>query len=269
MPTLRSRPPRARAPWWVLAAVGALLVLASGCQVKVAVDTKVAEDGSGTVTVSVGFDEAALARLREREPDLRLDDLRQAGWEVDAAALTVDVPAPPSSTPGGADGFAWIRATKAFSSPEQLAAVLAEIDAGPDRLFSDVEFQRVETEDDITYHLTGQVDLSKGLATFAEADVAAQLGGDPFGGNVAAIEAAEGKPVSEMVSFEVTTSVAGGPPATLRPALTDTAAQAIDVSTVELKPPSFAARFAVGAAIVVGIVLVILALVGVRRRMAT
>ena len=228
------------------------LVLLAGCQVQVRVDTVVDTNGAGTVTVSVGFDQAAWARLQETDPQVLLDDVRQAGWQVTEPAA-------------GADGITWIRASKPFASPDELATVLAEV--APDgTMFKAFAFTRVETDDDITYRVTGQVDLTQGLATFADPEVAAQLGGDPFGGNVAEIEAEEGRPVSEMVSFEVSTSVAGGPSTTVRPTLTDAAPVPIDVATVEVKPPSVLIRFAIGGAIVVGAIVVIATLVGVRRR---
>lgn len=245
--------PRLRPRRWVEAALAlVLVVLLAACQVQVKVDTVVDRDGAGTVTVSVGFDQAAWARLQATDPQVQLDDVRQAGWQVSEPAA-------------GADGITWIRASKPFASPEELTAVLAEV--APDgTMFKGFDFTRVESDDDITYRVTGQVDLTQGLATFADPTVAAQLGGDPFGGNVAQIETEEGRPVSEMVSFEVSTSVAGGPSTTVRPTLTDTAPVPIDVATVEVKPPSFLIRVAVGAAVVVGVVLVVVALVGVRRR---
>jgi hypothetical protein len=237
-----------------LVALVLALVLLAGCQVQVQVDTVVDQNGAGTVTVAVGLDEAARNRIGDLQVELQVGDLRQAGWEVAEPAA-------------GADGVTWIRASKPFSNPDQLTAVLAEI-AGPDTMFTDVEYSRTETDDDITYRVTGQVDLTKGVATFADPELAAQLGGDPFGGNLAAIEAEEGKPVSEMVSFQVTTQVAGGIPSTVRPTLTDTAPTPIDVATVEVKPPSPLIRIAIGAAIVIGIVVVVAALVGVRRRVS-
>lgn len=260
MPSVRCpavRPTAGRSPLgsagrWVLLLV-ALVVVSVGCQVQVVVDTVVDQNGAGTVTVSVGLDEGARARIGDLATELQIQDLRDAGWTVTDPAAD-------------ATGITWIRASKPFSSPEQLVATLAEI-AGPETLFQQVEFTRVETDDDITYRVTGQVDLTQGVATFGDPEVAAQLGGDPFGGNVAAIEAEEGRPISDMVSFQITTSVAGGLPSTVRPTLTDTAAQPISVSTVEVKPPSPLIRIAIAAAIVIGVVVVVLALLGVRRRM--
>jgi hypothetical protein len=229
-----------------------LVALLTACQVQVEVDTIVDRTGAGTVTVSIGLDEGAVKRIGALETEVKIADLRQAGW-------TVTGPAPEP------DGLTWIHATKSFSNPEQMQAVLSEI-AGADAMFRDVTYTRVETDDDITYRVTGQVDLTRGVATFADPEVAAQLG-DPFGGNLAAIEAEEGKPISDMVDFEVSTIVAGSNPQVVRPTLTDTAPIPIDVSTVEVKPPPVLIRVAIGAAIVAGIVVVVIALLGVRRRM--
>lgn len=238
---------------WVLVLVAIVVLGSAGCQVQVVVDTVVDQNGAGTVSVSVGLDAGALERIGDLQTELQIQDLRDAGWTVTEPAA-------------GPDRITWIRASKPFSSPEGLVAVLAEI-AGPETLFQQVEFERVETDDDITYRVTGDVDLTQGAATFGDAELAAQLGGDPFGGNLAAIEAEEGRPISDMVSFEISTSVAGGAPTTVRPTLTDTAVQPIAISTVEVKPPSPLIRIAIGAAIVVGLGIVVVALVGVRRRM--
>ncbi len=219
---------------------------------QVVVDTVVETSGAGTVTVSVGFDEAALARVGDPGTQLQIQDLRVAGWEVTD-----------SST--GADGITWIRASKPFGTPAAMSAVLAEI-AGPETFFSQMAFQRTETDDDITYTVTGQVDLSNGVATFSDPELAAQLGGDPFGGNLAAIEAEEGRPIEDMVTFEINTQVAGGAVATVRPTLADAAPQAIAASTVEVKPASPLVRIAIGAAIVLALVIAVVALAGVRRR---
>lgn len=253
MPVSSRRPAPVPGVRGLLVAVVLAVVLLAGCQVQVQVDTVIDKTGAGTVTVSVGFDAAAWERLQEHDPELRMDDARQAGWVVDLPEAD-------------ADGVTWLRATKAFSSSDELPAVLAEI-AGTDTMFTGVEFVRLETEDDITYRVSGDVDLTRGIATFADPELAAQLGGDPFGGNVAAIEAEEGEPVDQMVSFEITTTVAGGNTSTVTPTLADTTVRSIDVSTVEVKPPSIIVRVAIGAAIVAGVVIVVIALVGVRRRM--
>ena len=61
--------------------VGVVLVL-SGCHVKLQVDTRVDPDGSGVVTVAVGLDADAVSKVGDLRSQLRVDDLKAAGWTV-------------------------------------------------------------------------------------------------------------------------------------------------------------------------------------------
>lgn len=171
-----------------------LLVLLAACQMQVAVDVTVEEDGSGLVSVGVGLDDDALARAGNLDEQLRVDDLRAAGWYVAPPAREGDV--------------TWVRASKAFSTPEQAASVLGEI-TGPDGALRDFEVGREEGTFGTTYTVDGIVDLTAGPATFSDAELAAALEGEPFGGLIQAIEAEEGRPISEMVTFRVTTDLPG------------------------------------------------------------
>jgi hypothetical protein len=93
-----------------------LLILLAGCRLDVDVATTVAEDGSGTVVVTVHADDELLAAAPGLVADLRLDDLAAAGWTVDG----------PGSAAG--DGTRLVL-TKPFASPEQANLVLAEVGA--------------------------------------------------------------------------------------------------------------------------------------------
>ena len=93
-----------------------LLILLTGCRLDVDVATTVAEDGSGTVVVTVQADDELLAAAPGLVADLRLDDLTAAGWTVDG----------PVSAAG--DGTRLVL-TKPFASPEQANLVLAEVGA--------------------------------------------------------------------------------------------------------------------------------------------
>ena len=53
--------------------------LLAGCQVDLHVDVQVNEDGSGSVTVAAGLDDAALARVGNLDQQLRVDDLEAGG----------------------------------------------------------------------------------------------------------------------------------------------------------------------------------------------
>lgn len=254
MPAASTPAPHRRGPGRGLAAllVVALAVLLSGCQVKVAVDTKVNADGSGTLSVGVGLDDKALARLGDPNAQIKTDDMRAAGWTVGAPAKE-------------ADGMTWIRGSKPFADAAELNRVIAEL-TGPNAMFKDYAFQRVESDAEITYRLTGVIDSSRGMAAFGDAELAGQLNGDAFGGQLAKIEAEEGRPIADMVTFDVTASVSGGAPTTYRPTLRDTKPIAVDVATVEQKPPPLLQRLGLYLAIALGIALVVAMLVGARRR---
>src|SRR5690349_9765494 len=101
----------------LLLLVVAVLVLA-GCRLDVAVDVAMQPDGSGTVTVTATADRELVAAAPSALGDLRLDDVRAAGWTVD----------PPSS---GTDGSVHLTLTKPFRTPAEATAVLAGLN-GPD-----------------------------------------------------------------------------------------------------------------------------------------
>src|SRR5689334_25013290 len=101
---------------WI-GALALLLVLLSACQVNVDVATKVNEDGSGTITVSAGFDDGALKRLGNPSVKIATDDLKAAGWEF--------------TTPEReADGLTWIRGTRKFATPEEATQILKQLTGG-------------------------------------------------------------------------------------------------------------------------------------------
>ena len=163
-----------------LVAVG---VLASACRADVSVDLDVEPDGSGTVSVGVGLDRAAVAEVGDLEEDLALDDLRQAGWEVsrrEEGELT------------------WVRAARRFADPEEAQDLLAQL--GP--AFQDLslsfhrEFLRTRTT------LSGVADLTAGLASFADPDLAAAA-------DLPEIQRRFGEAAARAVQLEITASLPG------------------------------------------------------------
>lgn len=180
----------------LLGLVLAVLVMAAGCQVQVDVATKVNGDGGGTVTVSVGLDDAALARVGDLRTQLRVDDLTQTGWVVSGPAKE-------------GDGLTWVRATKSFTDAAGATAALGEI-SGPDGAFRNFVVTRDSGLMGTFYSYSGTIDLTRGPATFSDADLTKTLGGDPFGGTLAAIEQAEGKRAADMVDFRMSVELPGG-----------------------------------------------------------
>lgn len=227
--------------------VAVLAVLLTACQVRVEVAVDADVDGSGVVRVGLGLDEGAQARLGDPMAALRLDDLRQAGWAV-------------SGPEASDDGFTWFHATKPFADQAELALVLEEV-AGTDGAVRGFELEEGETDSTRTYRLTGTVDLSSGLSAFADPELVASLGEGTLAGLVGSIEAAEGRPVEDMIDVRVTAQVGdevqvlaprlGSPPAT------------VDVTEEVAKPTSVVVWMAAAA---VGVVAVAVVLVLARRR---
>ena len=162
MPSLR--PSRVLGRAFVLLGAAAAL---SACRVDATVDVAIADDGTGQVRVSAGFDDEALSRAG----DLRLDDVRAAGWEVTG---------PQKEPERDASGGTWIHATKNFRSPEQFSLIMSEIN-GPDGLFRDFQLRRSTGFGNVTYTLTGTIDPSRGLETLSDPEVAQLLGGNALG----------------------------------------------------------------------------------------
>ena len=221
----------------------------AACQVQVHVDVAAEVDGSGIVTVSIGLDEAALARLDDPEGALRTDDLVLAGWEVEGP-LVDDV------------GVTWWRASKGFVDAEALDAVLVEV-GGAEGPLRDFELTESESSSTRTYRLTGTLDVSQGLDPYADPELAAALGGDPYAGLLATIEAQEGRPMTEMVDVLLTARL-GDEAQILAPTLLDPPL-AVDV-TEEVPKSSSRLLWLVAGAAVVGLVVVLA--VAARRRFA-
>ncbi|MDQ6927384.1 MAG: hypothetical protein M3159_01825, partial [Actinomycetota bacterium] len=111
-----SRPYRARSVTSSFALILVLLV-ATACQVTVGAEVDAKADGTGVVRAAVALDAQAAQGAPDLGAQLRVDDLRQAGW-------TVRGPTKES------DGLTWVRASKPFSTPARATAILGEL-TGP------------------------------------------------------------------------------------------------------------------------------------------
>lgn len=172
--------------------LGALVVVAGGCRTTVVVAVQVDEDGGGRVEAAVGLDEAAAARVGDLAGELRVDDLRQAGWEVVGPRVE-------------GDGRTWVRARHSFSRPEDATPLLAQVGVP----FADLHvaqersFLRTETS------LRGSVDLSAGLDAFGDAALRERLGGHLLGVSQVELERQIGAPLSEAVEVRVVARLPG------------------------------------------------------------
>jgi hypothetical protein len=141
--------------------VAALVVLA-GCRLDVTADVTMHDDGTGEVTISAVADAELLARFPTVLSDLRLDDVRAAGWTVVG---------PTDSDAGGQR----LRLTKAFVTPEQGARVLSEL-SGPGGPLRDVQLDGVRSFATMRSGIRATAGLD-GVAALGDDLLVATLGG--------------------------------------------------------------------------------------------
>src|SRR5436305_3505228 len=146
----------------VLVAVALLGLLTTGCQVKIAAQLDLGRDGRGRVSAGVGLDAEALAEVGDPATALRVDDLRQAGWEVVGPRKE-------------GDGLTWVRVSKPFADPDQATADMAEL-SGPGGPFKDFRLVRTKSLLRSKTTFTGVLDLAGGLSGLSDPDLTAKLG---------------------------------------------------------------------------------------------
>lgn len=147
----------------LLPLVVALLAWATGaCQVSLTAGVDVGRDGSGRVVAGVGLDDEAVSEVGDLATALRLDDVRAAGWQVEAPRKE-------------GDGLTWVRAAKPFTAPEQVPAIVAELN-GPTGPFRDFTLTRSKSLTRTKTTFTGTVDLAAGLRGLVDPELTAALG---------------------------------------------------------------------------------------------
>lgn len=166
----------------------------SACRLDVAVEVVMTPDGTGTVTVDAIADAELAAQVPDLIGDLRLDDAEANGWLVEGPTEQ-------------ANGAVVIRLSHPYSSAEELASVLRSI--GPPLL--DMEAARTTTTDGdgdpgpTTNAISGRLVLPDGYASFADQDLVAALGGQPFEEQLAA----SGLTPDEAMSFVLRADLPG------------------------------------------------------------
>jgi hypothetical protein len=146
----------------VLALVACAFALAS-CRVDIAVDMTVEPDGTGTITVVATADAELVEAVPSLATDLALDDVVAAGWAVDGPTAT-------------ADGGLTITLRHDFFSDAEASNLLNSI--GPP--FNQMSYVRNTSGEDTTNRLSGLLGLSDGFASFADEDLVAAVGSQPF-----------------------------------------------------------------------------------------
>lgn len=121
-------------------------------------------DGGGFVRAGIGLDDEALAQLGDPAAELRLDDLREAGWSVTAPARE-------------RDGLTWVRIAHPFESADEANRLTAQLGEP----FRELTLRRTRTFLKTRTALTGVIDLSRGLGAFSDPALQEALGGADLG----------------------------------------------------------------------------------------
>ena len=150
------------------------------------VEVKTDAGGAGRVTVEVALDREAASRAPDLRP--RVADLRRAGWEVRG----------PVTRP---DGGKAISARKRFASVEEATQILAEVGEP----LTNVRLTRSRSFAKTRTAFAGTIDLSRGVETFSDAELARQLGGRPLGVDPARLDE-----VNDALTMRVRAQLPGG-----------------------------------------------------------
>ncbi len=173
----------------LLARLTLLAVVLAGCRLDVGVDVAMQPDGSGTVTVTATADAELVAKAPSALADLRLDDIRQAGWTVTGP------------TKAG-DGAMTVTLAKPFGTPAEAGAVLAELN-GPNGPLHGMAVAIDRSFALVRSSFTGSTQLTGGLAAFSDDALVQALGGSTPLANLVA------QPVDQVLGLTVTARLPG------------------------------------------------------------
>ncbi len=239
-----------------------VVLTGSGCQVDSTVAIGLAENGSGVVEVGLVLDDAAVEAVGGIDHQIRLDDLVDAGWDVDGPNRSND------------SGLTSIVASKAFEVPDRLPSILDEI-AGPG-VFERMGLSRERSFARTTWSLSGRIDLSGGIEAFSDPALAEALSGLPLGRTreeLAALAGCQGCDPADSFNMHLVVTLPGeliadadlvdGSSATWTVSLADSAPTVVNVtgSVVDRAP-----RLWLGAALTSAALLVLLGVSRLVRR---
>lgn len=182
-----------------LVRIGAVLtaVLAlSSCRVDQSVSLSVKPNGTGTVTVVVTADKDILAKAPSLAQDIRTDDLKKAGWDVDGPTKTKS-------------GGLTITLTYDFETPTEATAILKQVseERGP---LHDVVLTRSGKDTNSTWTLAGRLEVTGGLNSFIDDAGLELLDVSPYAAEVTE----SGLDLGDAVGIEFTASLPGDVDAT-------------------------------------------------------
>lgn len=184
----------ARAIMHVGVRIGVLIsavVVLSSCRVDQSISLKVNPNGTGTVAVTVTADKAIVDAAPDLAADLRVDDLKSAGWKVDGPDTTKE-------------GGLTVRISRSFRTPAEASTILNQLNGerGPVR---GLALTREGKDTNSTWRLTGALQVSDGLDAFVDNATRELLGAAPFAADV---EEA-GLNLGEAIGIDFTVSLPG------------------------------------------------------------
>jgi hypothetical protein len=172
-----------------------MLIALAGCQADASLRIRVHDDGGGEVTVAVDADPQAAANTLLLDGNPLVSDLTATGWAVTG----------PTAQP---NGWYQMTATKSFSRPDQLAALIQQV-AGSNGPLKGFKLDQSTSFAKRSYSLVGTVDLRGGIAVFSDEELTKLLGGMPIGQDKAALDKALGKPFESLVTLDVVAFLPG------------------------------------------------------------
>ena len=148
-------------------------IVLSSCRVDTSVLLVVKPNGSGTVTVRAVADAALVAKAPNLAADVRVTDLKEAGWKV-------------SGPTGGDDGSLSVELSRSFRTPAEATAILAQIN-GPNGPLHAIGLARTGSSTNSTWTLTGRLEVAGGMKAFADDNTVQLLGGAPYADDIKAM----------------------------------------------------------------------------------
>lgn len=171
------------------------IVLMGGCRADVTVAVRATAEGGGDISATVSLDKEAAEQVPDLAEQLKVDDLKAAGWRIEG-------PVPV------AGGRTELSAVKAFVSPAEATRLFQEL-TGPSGPFGSLRLTRDRSLLKTRTSLTGRVDLAGGLEAFSDEVAREKLGGLPLGIEPAKLEAELGKPLADVFGFRLTADLPG------------------------------------------------------------
>lgn len=233
---------------WAVAVAAAATLLLTGCRVDVDLTVEVAPDGTGTIELTAVADAAIVEQAPGLAEDLRFDDAEAAGWQVTGPTVLDD-------------GGLQVVLSQDFGSLEEATALLQSIN-GPAGPLQDVGLARSATDSDATV-LTGSLRVDGGLASFADPEVLALLGGaTPYASAIAEAGLAPADAIGIDVAVDMPGEIQEGTTGTVSGS-TVTWSVPIDGTSIDLTTTSVGDTSGGGIWSTIGTILVLVAVVWV------